>query len=56
VRGVGAGGLKVERDGFGDFNRTQWLRFTVIHDNHHQKIIRDVLAARSDRSTATAAE
>ena len=40
---------------FGDLNATQWLRFTVIHDNHHQKIIRDVLEARSDRSTAAAA-
>ncbi len=30
---------------FGDLNPTQWLRFTVIHHNHHQKIIRDVLEA-----------
>ena len=30
---------------FGDLNPAQWLRFTVIHNNHHQKIIRDVLEA-----------
>ncbi len=30
---------------FGDLNVAQWLRFMVIHNNHHQKIIRDVLAA-----------
>ncbi len=34
---------------FGDLSPTQWLQFTVIHHNHHQKIIRDVLEARSDR-------
>ncbi len=34
---------------FGDLNPTQWLQFTVIHHNHHQKIIRDVLEARSAR-------
>lgn len=28
---------------FGDLNSAQWLQFTVIHTNHHQKIIRDVL-------------
>ncbi len=32
---------------FGGLSPTQWLQFTVIHDNHHQKIIRDVLEARS---------
>ena len=36
----------------GDLNAAQWLQFAVIHHNHHQKIIRDVLKARSDRSTA----
>ena len=41
---------------FGDLNATQWLQFNVIHHNHHQKIIRDVLAARSDGSVAAAAE
>ena len=30
---------------FGGFNATQWLQFAVFHSNHHQKIIRDVLAA-----------
>ena len=30
---------------FGDLNAVQWLQFTVIHNNHHQKIIRDVLEA-----------
>ena len=28
---------------FGDLSPTQWLQFAVIHHNHHQKIIRDVL-------------
>lgn len=28
---------------FGDLNAEQWLRFAVIHNDHHQKIIRDVL-------------
>ncbi len=32
---------------FGDLNATQWLQFMVIHHDHHQKIIRDVLEARS---------
>lgn len=32
---------------FGDLNAAQWLRFMVIHDHHHQKIVRDVLAAAS---------
>lgn len=30
---------------FGDLSAAQWLRFMVVHNNHHQKIIRDVLAA-----------
>ena len=34
---------------FGDLNAVQWLQFMVIHHNHHQKIIRDVLEARLDR-------
>ncbi len=33
----------------GDLDAAQWLRFMVIHHNHHQKIIRDVLEARSAR-------
>jgi len=33
---------------FGDLNAAQWLRFALIHNHHHQKIIRDVLEARSD--------
>ncbi len=28
---------------FGNLNPAQWLRFAVIHNDHHQKIIRDVL-------------
>ena len=40
---------------FGNLNAAQWLQFAVIHDNHHQKIIRDVLKARSDRGAAGAA-
>ena len=32
---------------FGDLNAAQWLRFAEIHNHHHQKIIRDVLATRS---------
>jgi hypothetical protein len=32
---------------FGDLSAAQWLRFAVIHNHHHQKIIRDVLAAAS---------
>jgi hypothetical protein len=32
---------------FGDLTAAQWLRFTVIHNRHHQKIIRDVLDAGS---------
>ena len=35
---------------FGNLNAAQWLRFAVIHDHHHQKVIRDVLEARSDRA------
>ncbi len=34
---------------FGNLNAAQWLRFAVIHASHHQKIIRDVLKASSDR-------
>jgi hypothetical protein len=30
---------------FGHLNATQWLQFAVIHHDHHQKIIRDVLEA-----------
>ncbi len=30
---------------FGDLNAVQWIRFSVVHNNHHQKIIRDVLRA-----------
>jgi hypothetical protein len=41
---------------FGDLNAVQWLQFAVIHHNHHQKIIRDVLKVRSDRSTKGAVE
>ena len=33
---------------FGDLNAAQWLQFAVIHSHHHQRIIRDVLRARSD--------
>ena len=40
---------------FGDLNAAQWLRFAVIHDHHHQKVIRDVLEARSGHRTAGAA-
>ena len=36
---------------FGNLNAVQWLRFAVIHDHHHQRIIRDVLEATSDRVT-----
>jgi len=32
---------------FGDLTAAQWLRFTLIHNRHHQKIIRDVLRAGS---------
>jgi DinB superfamily len=39
---------------FGNLNAAQWLQFAVIHDNHHQKIIRDVLKASADRSAAGA--
>ena len=35
---------------FGGLNAVQWLQFCVIHHNHHQKIIRDVVAARSRTS------
>lgn len=28
---------------FGDLSAAQWLRFAVIHNNHHQRIIRDIL-------------
>ena len=41
---------------FGNLNAAQWLQFAVIHDNHHQKIIRDVLEARSGPSSAGADE
>jgi len=34
---------------FGDLNAAQWLHFTVIHANHHHRIIRDVLGAMSRR-------
>ena len=34
---------------FGHLNATQWLQFAVIHHDHHQKIIRDVLEASSGR-------
>jgi hypothetical protein len=38
---------------FGDLNAAQWLRFALIHNHHHQKIIRDILNARGvRRSTA----
>jgi hypothetical protein len=30
---------------FGDLDAGQWLRLSVIHNQHHQKIIRDVLKA-----------
>ena len=30
---------------FGDLDAAQWIRFMVIHNHHHQKIIRDILAA-----------
>ena len=33
---------------FGNLNAAQWLQFIVMHNQHHQKIIRDVLKARSD--------
>ena len=33
---------------FGGLNAAQWLCFADIHTRHHQKIIRDVLQARSD--------
>ena len=33
---------------FGDLDAAQWLRFTVIHHNHHQKIVRDVIEASSE--------
>ena len=39
---------------FGALNAAQWLQFSVIHHNHHQKIIRDVLEASSDTSPAGA--
>jgi len=29
---------------FGDLSAARWIRFMVVHNNHHQKIIRDVLA------------
>jgi len=35
---------------FGDLDAVQWIRFTVIHNNHHQKIIRDVLGAVREES------
>ncbi len=28
---------------FGGLTAAQWIHFSVIHNNHHQKIIRDVL-------------
>ena len=30
---------------FGGLDATQWLRFAVLHTEHHQKIIREVLEA-----------
>jgi len=33
---------------FGRLNARQWLRFTKVHHNHHQKIMRDI--ARAQRS------
>jgi len=33
---------------FGRLNAPQWLRFTVVHHNHHQKIMHDI--ARAQRS------
>ena len=39
----------------GGLNATQWLQFMVIHHNHHQKIIQDVLEARSYRGDSGAA-
>ena len=30
---------------FGGLNATQWLQFAVLHTEHHQKIIREVLEA-----------
>ena len=33
---------------FGDLDSARWLRFAVIHHDHHQKIIRDVLEARRE--------
>lgn len=35
---------------FGDLSAGQWLRFAVIHANHHHKVIRDVLEANPDRT------
>jgi hypothetical protein len=32
---------------FGHLKPTQWLQIALIHHNHHQKIIRDVIAAVS---------
>ncbi len=30
---------------FGDLDAVQWIHFSVVHNHHHQKIIRDVLGA-----------
>jgi len=31
---------------FGRLNARQWLRFTEVHHNHHQKIMRDIARAQ----------
>ncbi len=30
---------------FGRLDASQWLRFTAVHHNHHQKIMRDIARA-----------
>jgi hypothetical protein len=32
---------------FGRLDASQWLRFTEIHQQHHQKIMRDIARAQS---------
>jgi hypothetical protein len=42
---IGAAPYTSHHFAFGDLNAAQWLRFAVIHDHHHRKIIRDITRA-----------
>ena len=42
---VGASRATRNHFAFGDLNPAQWVRFTLIHNRHHQKIIQDILRA-----------